>query len=209
MNKKTMKISLLVAGVLICQIVSAQLPENSNLYLKAGGIVGNYYGVDLSLEYISHKEQSFSAGVYFQNRKSPDIPEDYVSPLGIMGKVMFWGLDLDYPKVELTTFYLSTGKVLKSNSGKIRYDLSGGIGVNYIVAPANFIKKEPLESAENYSYTFNKGYSLGLIINPSVDFAIWKYFGFSTGITSMISKEGFTCGIEIAYLIGLVNNKYK
>jgi hypothetical protein len=202
-----MKLCLLLAVILISQLVFAQLPENSNLYLKAGGIIGNYYGADISLEYVNNNEQSFSIGAYIQNRKAPDIPEDYISPLGIVGKIFFWGLDLDYPQVEVTTFYLSTGKILKSNTDKIRFDLSGGVGFNYINTPTGFIKKEPQESMENYSYTYEKGYSFGLIINPSVDFAVWKYFGFSAGITSMITRDRFTCGLEIAYLIGLVNHK--
>jgi len=209
-EKIHMKIYLIILGVLICQIASAQKLENRNLYFKLGGSIGNFNGGKISLEYINLKGQSFSIAMCGQGRRAPNIPKDYVSPSGIFGKILFWGQELDYPKENRTTLYLATGKNIDLNqNGKIRLNFAGGLGCSYLTTPINFIKKEPQGTAENYYYLYKKEYSLGVVLNPSVDFAVWKYFGFSAGILSIISKERFSCGVEVSYLIGLVNNRKK
>ena len=204
-----MKHCFLFSLVLISQIVSAQILENRNLYFKSSGSLGNYFGGKVSVEYLNIKDQSFTIGVYGQGRIAPNLPKDYVSPAALFEKLFLFGLNLDTPMEERTTYYLSTGKVFKSKKSNTRFNLTGGLGYIYMTTPVNFIKTTVQGSSENYSYDYKKEYSFGLVINPSVDFAVWKYFGFSAGLISIISKDRFSYGFEASYLVGLVNNRSK
>ena len=169
-----------------------------------------FYGGKLSMEYISPKGQTFALALYSQMRKAPGIPSDYSSPLGIFGKALFWSPGFDYPQEIRNTVYVSTGKVIALNSaGKTRLNLSGGIGCSYLKTPVDFVPVDPVVTAENYTYSSSTGYSVALVLNPVVDFAIWKYFGFSTGLISIISRDRVSCGIEISYLLGYVNSRKK
>ncbi len=85
-----------------------------NLYIKPSGSVGNYYGGKIALEYINRNEQSFTLGMYGQGRLANNIPDDYVPPSGLFGEVSLFGLKLDYPMEERTTYYLATGKGIET-----------------------------------------------------------------------------------------------
>jgi hypothetical protein len=206
--KKNMRYYLIFLGILISQAVCAQILENRNLYFKTSGSLGNYFGGKVSIEYVNTNNQSFCLGIYGQGRRAHNVPKDYVPPSGILGQVFLFGLD--HPMEERTTYYLATGKVFKLNNSRTRFNLIGGLGCSYLKTPIDFIKTIPQgSSAENYSYNINNVFSLGLVINPSVDFAAWKYFGISVGLISIISKNRFSVGFEASYLIGLVNNRSK
>ena len=205
---KNMRYCFIFFGILFSQVVCAQILEDRDLYFKASGSLGNYFGGKVSLEYVNTKDQSFCFGIYGQERRSHNIPKDYVPPSGVFGQVFLFGLD--YPMEERTTYYLATGKILKLHNSRTRFNFVGGLGCSYLKTPIDFIKKIPQgSSAENYSYNYKNEYSFGLVINPSVDFAVWKYFGFSVGLISIISKDRFSFGFEVSYLIGLVNNRSK
>lgn len=203
-----MRSSFIILGILVSRLVFAQPPDNKYLYAKFGAGIGNMNGGKISLEYISPKGQSFTLAVCGQTRNAPAIPPDYVSPSGIFGKIFFLGLDLDYPKETRTTVYLATGTVFTlNNTGKTRFNLSGGLGCSYLTTPVHFVRKEPEFTAENYTYSNKTGYSVAIVFNPTVDFALWNYFGFSTGLISILSKDRVSCAIEISYLFGRVNNR--
>lgn len=205
-----MRICLVLMLVLICQFAFAQASADKYLYAKISGSIGMFYGGKLSMEYISPKGQTFALALYSQMRKAPGIPSDYSSPLGIFGKALFWSPGFDYPQEIRNTVYVSTGKVIALNSaGKTRLNLSGGIGCSYLKTPVDFVPVDPVVTAENYTYSSSTGYSVALVLNPVVDFAIWKYFGFSTGLISIISRDRVSCGIEISYLLGYVNSRKK
>jgi hypothetical protein len=205
-----MRNCLIILGVVVCPFVFAQAPADKYLYAKCGVSIGNINAGKLSLEYISPKGQSFTIAVCGQTRNAPGIPHDYVSPSGIFGKIFFLGRDLDYPKETRTTVYLATGTMYTfNNSGKTRFNLAGGIGCSYLSTPGHFVHKEPQGTAENYSYSISSGYSVAIVFNPVIDFAVSKYFGFSTGLISIISRDRVSCGIEISYLLGYVNSRKK
>jgi len=201
-----MKLKLLFLGIMISHYASGQILQDRDLYLKMSGSLGNYLGGKISLEYINKKDYSFSLGVYGQGRKYRNLPSDYVPPSGMFSVFLF---GMDYPQEEWTTFYISFGKVLKTRSDIIRFNLSGGLGFNNLKYPSDFRKITPVNSAENYYYSLHTKNSLGLLINPTVDFVFWKYFGISTGLVSNISPNRFSLGIEFSVLFGIVRNGEK
>jgi len=201
-----MRLKLVFLGIMISHFASGQILQDRDLYLKMSGSLGNYYGGKISLEYINKKDYSFSLGVYGQGRKYRDLPNDYVSPSGIFAWMSF---GLDYPQEEWTTFYITFGKILKTSNDKIRFNLSGGLDFNNLKYPSDFKKITPVNTSENYSYTYLTKNPLGLIINPTVDFAICKYWGFSTGLISNISPNRCSLAFEVSLLCGIVRNEKK
>jgi hypothetical protein len=189
---------------LISHFASGQILQDKELYFKGSGILGNYFGGKISLEYINKKDYSFSLGVSGQGKKYQDLPSDYISPSGILAWVNF---GLDYPQEEWTTFYITLGKVLKTRNDKIRFNLSSGLAFNNLKYPSDFKKITPVSTSENYSYSYLTKNSPGIIINPTVEFAIWNYFRFSTGLISNISPNRCSVGFEAALLLGIVRNK--
>lgn len=168
------------------------------------GSLGKYPGGKYSLEFINSNNISYTFGVYEQGRKYDNLPDDYEPPNGIFSVFLF---GMDFPLEERTTVYLGLGKIIQTDEGETRFNLSAGLGCNLLSYPTNFIKITPSITSENYSYTYKKDYSIGLILNPTVDFAFCRYFGISTGFISVISPNGSSFGFELSYMLGAVRQK--
>lgn len=199
-----MKFKLSLFCILIPYLLQAQIMQDKFLYGKMSGSLGKYPGGKYSLEFINSNNISYTLGVYGQGRRYDDLPSDYKPPNGIFSVFLF---GLDFPMEERTTVYLGLGKILQTDEGKTRFNLSAGLGCNLLSYPSNFIKITPSGTSENYSYNYKKGYSIALILNPTVDLAVWRYFGFSTGLISVISPNGSSFGFEFSYMFGAVRHK--
>lgn len=191
---------------ILTQLLSAQFSDNTCLFGKFGPSFGNYSGGEVSLEYIIDNRLSFGVGVYQLEKLADNIPDDYIPPSG--GLSFFY---LFHPKQNATTYFFSIGKVLELNKNK-RLNLSGGFGYLNLQQPINYVKITPLEStseiyhsAENYSYDYSSANNIAFILNPEIDFTR-KYIGISLGVISIVSKDYFSCGVEVSLLLGFVNN---
>lgn len=196
-----MKCILLVLGILITQLTSAQVLQDRSFYLKTGGSIGNYPGGEISLEYISITDYSFSLAICGQGRRFRDLPDDYIPPSGVFG---WMSMGLDYPREERTTYYFTLGKVLSKKNDKIRFNLKGGLGLNNLRYPADFRKIAPDSTAENYSYRYLSTNRLALVVNPTIDIAVWKYAGISTGFSAIISPNRSSFAFQITLMFGLL-----
>jgi hypothetical protein len=172
--------------------------------MKMSGSLGKYPGGKYSLEFVNSNKLSYTIGIYEQGRKYGNLPADYRPPSGIFSNFLF---GMDYPMEERTTVYFGMGKVFPADKGKNRFNLSAGLGYNLLSYPSDFKKITPSGTSENYSYVYKKDYSIGLVINPTADFGVWRFFGLSTGIISVISPNGSSVGFELSYMLGSVRHK--
>lgn len=71
----------IVIGFMSINYANAQFMKNDAIYLAAELSIGNYYGADISLNYVYKDTYSFKAGLTINTRNSKTTPNDYSSGL--------------------------------------------------------------------------------------------------------------------------------
>jgi len=198
------KILLLFIVILSINSVNAQFSENNAIYQTSEITVGNYLGVDVHANYVLKEKYSFKIGYSAFFRKAKSAPEYYNS--GLIGLLTF-GLANPYDQME--NFQILAGRIYPLNrKGTIRVNLSLGLGFTIIREPTNW---EPLGGslfiAPNYSYDYNEYNTLGIIINPKIEFPITRFYGLSLSPMIQINKDRTYIGIGIGQMIGLLRKK--
>lgn len=193
---------LLVIIFASINISNAQSTQNNAFYATGELNLGNYYGMDLTLNYVLNEKYSFKLGYTGNLRKPKTLPEDFST--GVTG-ILIWGLN--HPMDKFENYGASVGRIYKLNeNGTIRVNLSLGVGYSVITEPENWekINNNLVHLQKNYSYDNVEHYTVSLIVNPKIEFPITRFFGFTISPMLQINKERTYFGIGIGSMIGLL-----
>lgn len=196
------KIFILVMSFISFSFANAQFAENNAVYATGELNFGNYFGVDMNLNYVLKEKYSFKFGYTGNFRKPKSQPEDFTS--GVTGILVF---GLNNPTDQFESFGASIGRIYKINkSGTIRTNFSLGIGYTLFTEPENWkkINSNVVSLTRNYSYDYVEHKAVSLIVNPKIEFPFTKYFGFTISPMLQINKDRTYFGIGIGSMIGLL-----
>lgn len=196
------KIFLLAMSFISFNFANAQFAKNNAMYATNELNLGNYFGVDLNLNYVLKEKYSFKLGYTGNLRKPKSQPKDFTS--GLTGIFLF-GLNSPVDKFE--NFGASVGRIYKINqTGNIRINFSLGMGYTIYTEPENWekINDNTVFLTNNYSYNNVEHKAISLIINPKIEFPITRYFGFTISPMLQINKNRTYFGIGLGSMIGLL-----
>jgi hypothetical protein len=198
-----MRKAILFTGLMVIYTAKAQFGTTNAIYTSAELNMGNYFGVDLSLNYVYNEKYSFRLA-YTGNLRTPKSqPEDYTP--GFVG-IMFFGLANPYDQFE--NYQIGVGKIYKLNpSGTIRLNLNVGLGYSVITEPENWTKVDNSFLVENYTWNNHKYGKVSIMINPKIEFAFTRYYGFTLSPMMQITKDRAYFGIGIGQMIGLLRSR--
>ena len=181
---------------------SGQIKQDYLIYASLKGNLGNYYGGGITLDLIHKNEYSFGIGYYEHVKKPGNLPADYKK--GVIS-LLSMGEGIAQDKMQSVSLTLGRVFVSESNSG-IRYNLKAGVTYSILKTPADWLKLNDgsLFSMENYSYNYEKQHRIGILVNPTIDFPLLKFLGFSVGPYLFLNSKSVSYGIELTTLIGCV-----
>ena len=194
-------IAFLVILLFLSPPSQGQTKDNYLIYLSSKSTLGNYLGGGITLDVIRNNKYSLGIGFYEQEKKPGNLPSDY--ELGVFSLFTF-GLGGVRDNIQTASFTL--GKVLYNKSNpRIRYNIKAGFTYSVVKRPTNWVwHNDGLLSTENYTYDYDKNHVIGILINPTIDFPLLKFLGFSTGPYVFMNQKTISYGIEITTLIGYV-----
>ena len=195
---RSVLLSLLLASCI--HSLSAQFSENNALYLSTETNFGNYFGLDLQLNYLLDYNWSFNLGFTGGLRTPTSLPQDYDS--GLFGALF---LGLAEPHDELVSLRLGGGKIYKLNkSGSIRANLTAGVGYTMINEPDNWQRSGSDFFDENYTYDRRKFNTVSLILNPKFEFPLISIYGLTVSPFAHLNKHRSSFGIGFGQMIGVL-----
>ncbi len=175
------------------------------LYFGNDMNVGNYIGVDLTVNYAYQEKYSLKVGYSGNIRKAETQPYDYSS--GFF-KTMLLGLGS--PADQLGNIQLAAGRIYKLNKkGTIRANLSLGLGYTTIKEPGNWQRTGSHLLKENYTWDYDKYHTISLIINPKIEFPLTRFYGFSVSPMFQLNKDRVYLGIGVGHIFGLLRDRYE
>jgi len=185
--------------------LNAQFSEKNAIYLTGGLNAGNFWGMNLNLNYIFNNNYSLQAGISDLFRDSKSKPEDFTS--GLTGLLTFGLSNLIYYD-EMDNYQILLGKIFKTNkNSSTRFNIAGGIGYTYLTEAVNWKHVTNYTIGENYTYDIVKHGSISLIINPQVEFPFSRFFGITCSPMLLINKDRTYIGIGIGAMLGLLREK--
>ncbi len=191
-------ILLLFINTINCS--KAQFDKNHFIYFTSEMNIGNYFGVDLNMNYVYKNTYSFKIGYTGNIRKHKLQPDDYTS--GVVGFLLF-GTENPYDQME--NYLFAIGKIYNLNKyGTVRINLSIGLGYTTIREPYNWEKIDHPHHGENYSWKYKRYNTISLIINSKVEFPFTKSFGFTISPMIQVNEDKIYIGIGIGQMIGLL-----
>lgn len=199
-----LKAKRIFIAIVMCLIsfnlAKAQFAKNNALYATTELNLGNYWGLDLNLNYVLKEKYSFRLGYTGTIRKAKSQPNDFST--GLIG-IFNFGLNRPFDQFE--NFGASIGRIYKLNKeGNIRVNCSLGAGYTIYTEPENWKKTGNLSWTENYSYDKVKHQRLSLIISPKIEFPVTKYWGMIISPALQINKDRVYFGIGLGNMIGLL-----
>ena len=135
MKKSLVLLFLMIVGF---NAAKAQFAENNAVYYSDGLNFGNYYGVDLNLNYVYKENYSVKVGYIYNRRKPKSQPDDYSS--GLANALLFGAAS---PHDRMENYQLAFGKIYRLNENRsIRLNLSFGLAYTVIREPENWQKRQ-------------------------------------------------------------------
>ncbi len=178
--------------------VNAQFSENHALYGSGEINFGNYFGIDLNVNYVFQEKYSLQLGYIGNIRSGKSRPENYRS--GLFGFIS--------PYDQLGTYKISVGKIYKLNEkGSIRANLLFGIGITSIREPSNWQRTDGGWFGYNYSWEYHKYNTVSLIINPKIEFPFTRFYGLTLSPMLQINKDRTYIGIGVGHMSGRLRKK--
>ena len=184
--------------------VSGQDFRDRYLHYGWGLGAGTHFSIDFSLQYISRSSYSISLLGRAQFRKARDIPDDFRSGLAHL---------FLKPQDELKEYGFAVGKVWKIPNKKMRLHLRAGpVYVNH-VKKVNFTQLDNaggaifLPIAPNYTWQEEERNTVGLTLNPTVEFLFNNILGLSTGLFANINNLQSSIGIGCSLILGRIAEK--
>tara|TARA_R110002020_G_scaffold37072_1_gene111729 strand:+ start:2590 stop:3243 length:654 start_codon:yes stop_codon:yes gene_type:complete len=197
------KVALLILCMNGLSSAYAQFAESNGLYLTTEVGIGNYFGLDMNLNYVLKEKYAFKIGYSGHIRNPHSIPEDYSS--GILGLLL---LGLNGPFDYMTNYQLAVGKIYKLNDkGTIRINLNLGVGYMGIREPKNWTRIDGFSVGSDYSWEYGRYYTVGLIINPKIELPFTSTVGITISPMVQINKDRAYFGLGIGQMIGVLRPK--
>ncbi len=161
--------------------------------------LGNFRGVDFSANYAYKEKYSFSLRTSVNFRKSHSTPDNYSS--GLFTGILTLGLDS--PKDILGIHYFTFGRLFKQNiKGTKRFNIQIGLSYTTVEYPYDFNFVGGL-FVRNYTWNYNRMGTIGLLINPKIEYPRYNYIGFTISPFIHINRYevffGFGFGSMILY----------
>ena len=200
-TKRTILLFLFIFSI---NSIKAQFAENNAIYYSDGLNLGNYFAIDLNLNYVYKEKYSLKIGYISNMRKPKSRPADYSS--GLVNALLFGSVN---PQDKMENYQFALGKVYSLNEkGTIRLNLSAGLGYTVIKEPENWQKiEEASYLAENYTWNYKRQNTISLIINPRIEFPFTKVYGLTISPMLQINKDRTYFGIGVGQMIGLLRNR--
>lgn len=193
------KILTTLLVMIFANMVNAQFGKNNAIYTAGEVNLGNYVGVDASLNYVYKENYSFKIAYTGVLRKSDNKPKDYVGGL-------FDSFNSPHSRIE--NYQIAVGKIYKLNErGTFRYNLSIGVGYTTIRDAENWQKVDKKLFARNYTWDYKEHNTISLIINPKIEFPFTRYYGLTISPMLQVSKDRTYLGIGFGQMIGLLRGK--
>jgi hypothetical protein len=185
--------------------LNAQFSENNAIYLAGGINVGNFWGMNLNLNYILNNNYSFQAGISGLFREPKSKPEDFTSGLTVAFTL---GLSSYLYYDEMDTYQILFGKIFKINKIRtIRFNIAGGIGYTFLTEAINWKPATGFPLTDNYTYDIVKHGTISFIINPQVEFPFTRFAGVTLSPMLQINKYRTYIGIGVGAMLGLLREK--
>lgn len=202
-----MKINLLLLLSIFTTISPAQFSKNHFIYASIGdAYFSDYEGGEISLNYVNKSKYSLAFSYSTLYRKSPSQPDDYQPFLDI---IIFHPTDYEaYDQIQ--SFKLLAGKMILTNTNKIRFNLKGGIAYSRILEVSNWVKKSRpfiFSSWEYYEYDIGINRRFGIALEPSIEFPIGRFIGASITPFALINEKASTYGCSFKLMLGLLRPK--
>jgi len=198
LKRKILILFLIIHNV---QLIIAQNSDINTYYVTGELSLGNYVGLDYTINYIFKDTYALKLGFSGKIRKPKSAPEDYS---GGLNSVFTAGIDFPYD--HLLNYDLSFGKIYNFNdSHTIRLNFLIGIGYTIIKEPGNwqFVDNDAtINLAENYSYTYRDYNTISFIINPKIEFPLSNFFGLSISPMLQFNKDRTYFGIGFGTMLG-------
>ena len=206
------QVILLLMLFLCISIANAQSQKKKHTFYATGELnLGNYFGGDLNLNYVLKEKYTFKIGYTGNVRTATSIPEDYDD--GFFLLMPFWSsfstLDCSTPKEHIGNYRFDVGRIYKLNpSGTIRINAALGLGYTTVTEPVWKKKKQKCFlffcDGPNYSWNYKEKRTISLIINPKIEFAFTRIFGFTISPMVQINKYRTYFGIGIGTMLGVL-----
>ena len=199
MNRSLVILFLLIVGF---NAAKAQFAENNAIYYSDGLNFGNYYGLDVNLNYVYKEKYSVKVGYIYNRRKPKSQPDDYST--GLANALLFGATS---PHDRMENYQVAIGKIYRINENRsIRLNLLFGLAYTVIREPENWQKTTSGFLAENYSWNYEKQNTVSLVINPRIEFPFTRVYGFSVSPMVQINKDRTCFGIGVGQMIGLLRS---
>ncbi|WP_421919888.1 hypothetical protein [Marinifilum sp.] len=205
-----MKLNILIAGlILIGHPLLAQESKTTshNLYIGLSNALGNFYGGDISLDYIHNNKLSFHFTYHRFERKDPALPNDYSG-----GLVDLFTFGENYPNERLESIAFLGGMVFPyKGSKKGRWNLRAGFAYSKFRKPFDYKKVDSGVIGNlfvgNYNWQFSKAESMSLILKPELEIAFFRHFGIGIHTNLIYNKDAFIVGLGVCLKFGFVRGK--
>ena len=178
-------ISILIVLIIIHFSAQAQEEHDYELFASTEFTIGNYYGLDLGLNFAIDNSYAFRLAYSGHVRRAKARPNDYEP-----GALNWLALGLLDPHDHIHNYQLVAGKLIpfKSND-EIRLNLSGGFGYTIISEPVNWELSLNGGLAGNYSFEYEKKPGVSLIVNPKIEFLFDGLAGLTVSTMFQLSKD--------------------
>lgn len=198
-----MKNFFIILLLLCVKLSNAQHDINNTFYSSMEFNIGNYYGLDVHLNYVFKEKYTIKAGYSSNLRKPQSQPQDFSS--GVIEIIL---LNLPNPRDHLETFQIGLGKIYNLNQrNTIRAHVSLGIGFTVIKEPENWERINTGVIVSNYNWNYKKKNSLSLIINPKIEFPIKRLYGLTISPLVHLNKDRTYYGVGIGQMIGILRKR--
>jgi len=180
--------------------------KSDNIYLETGFGTGSYSSFNIGIDMLVYETHMFTISYSIQSRISSATPPGYQAGFS------FSGGDQS-PIDQLQLVYFIYGKVLYIPGFTPRFALRGGIVVGNYFHPVNFVHVNPAAGSwfsifpPYDTYTMEKDFTTGLILNPTVELPFTSVLGILGGVFSIISTQTNSYGVNINIMLGSLRDK--
>ncbi|REG94499.1 hypothetical protein C8N25_101328 [Algoriphagus antarcticus] len=199
-----MKYLFVVIFILFCSGAKAQFLKKNAIYLSNSALIGNYFGLSSSLNYIHKENFMIEVGVMGLAKRPMDRPADYNG--GLLNALTF---GIATPRNYVNSFQFLFGKSINlTPEGNQRINLKAGPTWSSTHRPHNWQRVSGSGLiAGNYSYEYLDGRGLGLIVRPTFEMPFTQVLGFGVGTYFHFHRHSVNAGIELNVMIGSMRLK--
>lgn len=202
-----LKLTTIISLFFLVHSLQGQFIERHALYLNTDLNVGDYLGVNLGMTYVYQYKYAFQLGYSANSRKAKSTPDNY-SNNNIFKSIITLGLSDPSDRIEQVQA-LAGWMFILDEKGIVRLNLSAGIAYSQITKPVQWELDVSPGRQANYSFQENTFDTFSLIIQPKLEFTIFKFYGLSTGPHIQINKDEVFFQLSMGSILGAVRPKIK